>query len=195
MGGPLYDLETLTRLAGVTRRTVHYYIQQGLLPPAGVSGPGPKYDRRHLLRLKLIRRLRDEHLPLAEINLRLKQVTDEDLERLFAGLAAETSPDPAAPPHIVSRGNQPVRENALDYIHRVLERSGSPPADPAWMAESLRRTARQIQSPVGWDKSQWERIVLTPDVEIHIRRPSRLSRKAIDRLLGEARKILGEEPL
>ena len=38
----LYDLKELCAVSGVTPRTVHFYIQQGLLPPAGSAGPGPR---------------------------------------------------------------------------------------------------------------------------------------------------------
>ena len=41
---PRYTLTELADLAGVTARTVRYYISQGLLPSAGRSGPGAKYD-------------------------------------------------------------------------------------------------------------------------------------------------------
>ena len=43
-------------------------------------------------------------------------------------------------------------------------------------------------------RSQWERIVLTPDVELHVRRPqSRLHNRAVDRLVALARELLEEE--
>ena len=39
-----YSLTELADLAGVTPRTVRYYLAQGLLPAVGQSGPGSKYD-------------------------------------------------------------------------------------------------------------------------------------------------------
>ena len=51
-----YTLTELADLAGVTPRTVRYYLAQGLLPGVGVAGPGAKYDDTHLARLRLIRR-------------------------------------------------------------------------------------------------------------------------------------------
>ena len=44
------------------------------------------------------------------------------------------------------------------------------------------------------DRSQWERIVLAPDVELHIRRPlARAQNKQVDRLVTIARELLEEE--
>ena len=61
----------LADLGGVTPRTVRYYLSSGLLPGVGQSGPGAKYGEDHLGRLRLIRRLQRDHLPLAEIRRRL----------------------------------------------------------------------------------------------------------------------------
>src|SRR5215208_4150637 len=97
-----YSLTELAGLAGVTPRTVRYYMTQGLLPSPGTSGPGPKYDDGHLNRLRLIRKLQREHLPLAEIRQRLSSLDD---------------------PTISTLANQPVTaatdDSALDYIRRV----------------------------------------------------------------------------
>ena len=73
----IYDLADLCKLAGVTTRTVRYYIQQGILPSAGQTGPGLKYHKGHLGRLMLIRKLQREHLPLAEIRRRLDTMDDK----------------------------------------------------------------------------------------------------------------------
>ena len=44
------------------------------------------------------------------------------------------------------------------------------------------------------DRSQWERIVLVPDVELHIRRPlPRAQNKQVDRLVAIARELLEED--
>jgi hypothetical protein len=42
-------------------------------------------------------------------------------------------------------------------------------------------------------RSQWERISLAPDVELHVRRPlSRYQNRRVERLLEAARQILKE---
>ncbi len=50
-----YNIDELADLGGVSRRTVRFYIQEGLLPaPLGV-GRGSHYDRSHLERLLDVR--------------------------------------------------------------------------------------------------------------------------------------------
>ena len=44
------------------------------------------------------------------------------------------------------------------------------------------------------ERSQWERVVITPDVELHIRRPLvRAQSKQVDRLITIARELLEED--
>src|SRR6187455_3335796 len=110
-----YTLTELADLAGVTPRTVRYYMSQGLLPAVGQSGPGAKYGVDHLARLRLIRRLQAEHLPLAEIRRRMEGLDDATIAEL-AG-----SDSPPRPP-----------ESALEYLRSVLGPGlGEPTAAPA----------------------------------------------------------------
>lgn len=190
-----FSLTELADLARVTPRTVRYYLAQGLLPAIGQSGPGSKYDPGHLARLRLIRRLQAEHLPLAEIRQRLDSLDDDDIRDL-AGL------EPPAPP----------ADSALDYLRSVL---GGPAPAPAAPQPAGRPTptsapmgvAERAADPYGSttvvpstatagqiERSQWERIVLAPDVELHIRRPlARAQNKQVDRLVTIARELLEED--
>jgi hypothetical protein len=44
------------------------------------------------------------------------------------------------------------------------------------------------------DRSQWERVALVPEIELHVRRPlSRTRNRQLERLLESARQILKEE--
>ncbi len=183
-----YSIAELADLGGVTPRTVRYYLSSGLLPGVGQSGPGAKYGEDHLGRLRLIRRLQRDHLPLAEIRRRMSGLDDEAVRDLTE---VEEAPPPA--------------DSALDYIRTVL-RSPSAPSAPAsvsmlrsitppahaTIAESVGEYTSPTTSAV--ERSQWERVVLAPDVELHIRRPlSRTQNKRVDRLVTIARELLEED--
>jgi DNA-binding transcriptional MerR regulator len=224
MSDDRYGLSELADLAGVTPRTVRYYLAQGLLPSVGQTGPGAKYDARHLARLRLIRRLQAEHLPLAEIRRRLDELSDDDIRDL-AG-----SSEPPAP-----------RDSALEYLRGVLEgpptmRSqrfpsagfsvpppmralavtdaplaasryepgGVPEFSPPGVADAPAPYASppmvppsflpSMPAPSPLERSQWDRVALSPDVELHIRRPlGRAQQKLVDRVVAIARELLGEE--
>jgi DNA-binding transcriptional MerR regulator len=63
----LYGIDELADLGGVSRRTVRYYVQEGLLPqPLGV-GRGRHYGRPHLDRLLEVKAWQEAGLSLDEI--------------------------------------------------------------------------------------------------------------------------------
>ena len=184
-----YTITELADLAGVTPRTIRYYLSQGLLPSAGQSGPGTRYSESHLARLRVIRGLQAEHLPLAEIRRRLADVDDDEV----VVLAEQDAPAP--PP-----------DSALDYVRSVLRETpasyGQPllraliPAPSTPAPTSAERLGESLHSaPKPGERSQWERIVLATDVELHIRRPlGRTQNKRVDRLVTIARELLEEDP-
>jgi len=209
-----FDLNELSAAAAVTPRTIRYYVQQGLLPSPGTRGPDTRYDRGHLDRLQLIRRLQREHLPLAEIRKRLENVDDESVRELLAASAEQTA----------------AGSSALDYVRELLDRQAArvvTDPDPtlglqaaashqAPVAKSRARIrpgsmfgavlAHMRQPPPSAEQSQnaqssrstrstWERIPLAPDVELHVRRPlSREQNRQVERLLEAARDLFAEEP-
>ena len=64
----MYTIKELADLAGVTTRTLRYYDQQGLLPPARIGQNAYRYyDQSSLLRLQQIMFYRELDLPLREI--------------------------------------------------------------------------------------------------------------------------------
>jgi MerR family transcriptional regulator, thiopeptide resistance regulator len=80
----MYTVRKLSRLAGVTPRTLHYYDEIGLLHPAGFGENGYRqYDEASLLRLQQILLYREMDLPLAEIRAILDGETFDALSTLL----------------------------------------------------------------------------------------------------------------
>jgi DNA-binding transcriptional MerR regulator len=52
-----YTARDLAARAGVSERTVRFYVAEGLLPPPVGRGRGAHYEQAHLTRLRLIRAL------------------------------------------------------------------------------------------------------------------------------------------
>jgi DNA-binding transcriptional MerR regulator len=258
-----YSLADLARLADVTPRTIRYYVAQGLLPSPEAAGPATRYGDGHLARLRLIKRLQRDHLPLAEIRIRLERMEDEEVQALLDasgnvvpeppqsgaetlvyvqalmskagvsprvhGQAPETIAPDAAPPPPVSRTIP-----GLAALHALKPPTGAPPAGffmdlaeevtpgpapdhaalaaapapdhaapaapapaaPAPAALAPAAPASGVSSrPVAGDRSTWERLVISADVEIHVRRPlDRVANKRVDQLARIARELFDEEP-
>ena len=62
-----YTIGELEELAGVPRRTIYFYVQQGILPPPRGAGLAARYDEVHLARLRAIPQLRAQGRRLDEI--------------------------------------------------------------------------------------------------------------------------------
>lgn len=79
-----YSIEELARLTGVTRRTVHFYVQRGLIPrPLGI-GRGKHYTDEHVERILRIQALKREGLGLDQVVVVLQggpMAVAEDFER------------------------------------------------------------------------------------------------------------------
>ena len=66
-GQGLYNADELADLGGVSRRTVRYYVQEGLIPaPLGV-GRGRHYGQAHLDRLLAVKAQQEAGLTLDDI--------------------------------------------------------------------------------------------------------------------------------
>jgi DNA-binding transcriptional MerR regulator len=168
----LYGIAELAEKGGTTVRTVRYYLQQGLLPSPTGTGPGARYGMGHLARLRLIRGLQKEHLPLAEIRRRIAGLDDAEVEALV---------EP-------TEGALAGADSAVDYVRALMAPQPAYPHRARVPVPSApRRPARE--------RSQWERIPLSDDVEVHVRRPlSRVDNRRVDRLLEEARRVFEREP-
>ena len=177
----LYDLKALCAQAGVTPRTVHFYIQSGLLRPAGTPGPGSRYDDGHLARLRLIKLLQKEHLPLAEIRKRLESLDEAEVEAVLGEYRLRPTSS---------------RPSAADYIRSVLAGETRQQLSRAAFVSEMTTLTSSPAVQRALDRSQWERIPLATDVELHVRRPlSREQNRRVERLKLFARELFEEEML
>jgi len=78
-----FTIQELSDLTGLPRRTIHFYSQQGLLPPPHSAGAGAYYDETHLLRLQLIPILRQKGLRLDDIRAHFNQVSPAELRQIL----------------------------------------------------------------------------------------------------------------
>jgi DNA-binding transcriptional MerR regulator len=198
-----FDLSELADRAQVTPRTIRYYIAQGLLSSPDGRGPSARYDTAHLGRLLLIRQLQRQHLPLAEIRRRMAALSEGEVRSLI-----QEGPERARP------------SSALEYIRNLDDRSLPPSFAASMVSESVTppipefspmRPSPPTVSPselplFEWkareqrpahgvpDRSSWERIHLSPDIELHVRRPlTRDQNRQLDLLVAFAHQLFSED--
>jgi DNA-binding transcriptional MerR regulator len=145
-----YKLDELAERAGVSPRTVRYYVQRGLLPAPEFKGPDTAYGEEHLHRLRAIRVLQERHLPLDAIEATLASRSAEEIARIGKGKV----PDAVDAPPMVSRSPAVEAPPAVERVtrHRLapgLELIVSDHATPEVraLADSLLRHCPPTQGP------------------------------------------------
>lgn len=145
-------LDDLCDRTGESRRTVRFYILNGLLSAPVGQGPAARYPASHTLRLRVVRRLQDEGMQLSRIRTLLADAHEATLVDWLSRPPSVTPPS-VTPPSVNSPGG-----------------SGS------YASRSSEPVSSQIDLPIetseGWRRSQWERLVLEPGVELHLCRPA-----------------------
>jgi DNA-binding transcriptional MerR regulator len=213
---PDYSLAELSALTGLSARTIRFYVVQGLVPAPGREGRATRYPESTLARLRLVCALRDAHQPLAEVRRWLQDLSDDEILELAAE-PPEPAPAPGSALDFIRGllGEQPGGEPAQAGVAEQMgiydldlsaagphPAVGPPPAD-LLTVPSLRRGGLSGRIPAAppaprptlsvGDRSQWERIVIGPDIELHVRRPlSKPANRTVERLIAFARQLQGE---
>lgn len=138
MSDDAYKLDEIAKAAGVSARTVRYYVQRGLLPAPTFKGKDSSYGRGHLARLRAIRKLQDAFLPLDAIQAELSRRSLEEIERLADGRDAIVSPvtqpfDPPVqipphPPRVEPRTRTTRRTSLAPGLELALDDDAGPEA-------------------------------------------------------------------
>jgi len=101
-----YTIQELSELTGLPRRTIHFYVQQEIIPPPEGAGLGAYYTDNHLLRLKLVPVLRQQGLRLDDIREKFQGVGEAELGKLYQ------RSDQKAPKPVPSK---PAQQNYTHY--------------------------------------------------------------------------------
>jgi DNA-binding transcriptional MerR regulator len=193
----VFTLSELTDLAGVSTRTVRYYIAEGLLPPPEGAGPRTTYSRQHLNRLLLIGRLKGAYLPLKEIRRRLDAMTDDEVEAALAEVAAEGETT-SGPLPLDDAGTYLRRALASPRVREPADRRAYDirfPGEPRERRDDRRperdrRYRREASSIDEIDGVAWRHIELGPDATLLIREEAlERKRERVEWLIAWAKRV------
>ncbi|HSM25839.1 MAG TPA: MerR family transcriptional regulator [Anaerolineaceae bacterium] len=187
-------INELAKRARTTVRTIRYYTSEGLLPQPDTDGKYAYYDENHLRRLELILRMKEAYLPLKEIRQIMISLGDEDVkQRLLEEGAPIKKEESKLNPSTLK---QSKNSDALDYISNLMEtqtryRSNEPQSRRP--PQSAQPPKQNLQSPLPFspqDVESWQRIILSPGVEMHLRYPTDSeTNNRIQQLISFAKKI------
>jgi DNA-binding transcriptional MerR regulator len=132
----IFNIETLGRLTGLSRRTIRYYIQRGILQKPYGGGRGHYYTGEHVKRIREIQLLREQGVPIEK----MREIFSAPPETGESGIAdrsfAELQPCVETHWHRISLGNDievsfregtvsdDEKEKILNCINAILRRKG-----------------------------------------------------------------------
>jgi DNA-binding transcriptional MerR regulator len=193
---PDYQIHELAEKAGVSIRTIRFYIDEGLLPAPQVRGRYSVYSDEYLARLELIRLLKDRYLPLREIRVLLQSTSDENIQQLLGEERAQAASQGLPPLPGIPATEPAINNSALEYVNRVLKRppTTSYPKEPAenkyYLAEPKLNMQPSSPESLPDDAESWSLIRLAPGIELHIQQPvEKSSRQKLYQLIQFARKL------
>jgi DNA-binding transcriptional MerR regulator len=153
-----YTVDALAARTGTTVRTLRFYAGEGLLPPPTRRGRTAVYDRRHRLRLELIRTFQDQGFTLSAIQRVLERIPDDAPPAEYAVQTAVLAPwlpgrtEELSAADLERRVGRRVRPAELDFLAAVgaLERVGQRRyrVAPAVIGPALELFALPVPEPV-----------------------------------------------
>lgn len=187
-----YLINELAKRADTTVRTIRYYTSEGLLPQPDTDGKYAYYDENHLHRLELILRMKEAYLPLKEIRQIMLSLSDEEVKQRL--MEKNKSVRLEEVDNAIPQFKKSKESDALNYISNLMEtqtnfrskqfHSRRPPQFD--QVDDL-----QIPMPISPDDVEnWQRIILAPGVEMHLRYPTDSdTNHRIQQLISYAKKI------
>jgi len=131
---PHYNLDELSALADLPRRTVRYYIQMGLIPRPTGAGRGAHYTADHLDRLLEVRKWVNAGLSLERIG---ELVTEQDT-------GEAVPPPPRRKPGTVEVWSHIVIDQGIELTLEPKQAGLSPEAVRA-LAEAVTRAYQELK--------------------------------------------------
>jgi len=186
-----WTIGELADAAGVTVRTIRYYVKEGLLPAPHTQGRYALYNDSYLKRLELIRRWKDNYLPLKEIRVRIQPLSDQEVALLLQTIEQPEEPfevkprvmrSVAMPPETEAGETHPKKqarskskaapENAASYARQLREGKLPEENSAADYAHKIREqrphTPNYFRPRIRQQSEEWRRIRVMPGFELNL---------------------------
>mgnify|MGYP001496989206 FL=1 len=174
-----YSITELEKHTGLTRRTIHYYTKEKLIPPPDGTGGGAKYGEEHLLRLQLIKEMQKSHLKLSGIREALDAMNISEMNQLYEkaqrGKIRSWDLDSIENWLVDSSEVEATDKNSMNYLpgQNISEESNYSFLNPGNRPRKKKKTRnvsylKDLKRTTVPDAS-WERFSVLDGVEINVR--------------------------
>jgi DNA-binding transcriptional MerR regulator len=181
-------------------RLARQYIADGLIPAPRTKGGGIAYGDEHLMHLRLVLRLASQYVQARDIQKFISRYSIEGLRALVDGPVSPRLPsegDVAAYLTRLSRSVPPSHVMSAPFRESIAAAARSVHATPRPRGIS---TVEAPKSPTpasilpGVERSSWLRVVIDPDIELHIRvRSNAESKRLVDSLVAAIQDVIATE--
>jgi DNA-binding transcriptional MerR regulator len=167
-----YSLTELAEATGLEERTIRSYIERGLLPGAHARGRASSYSDEHLARLNIILSLRRArpNIGLSEIRIFLQNLSPDQIKRFADGEITATNR--VTDTLIQTEGTESGTASNEDIeMPRTTDwaRSAASLTGVERLVCILREVSGQKVLGSTSKVEGWQRIAVTPDIELSVR--------------------------
>ena len=167
-----YSLAELAEFTGLEERTIRSYIERGLLAGANARGRAASYSDEHLARLNIIMSLRRArpNIGLSEIRVFLQNLSPDQIKRFAGGEITATS---RATDTLIRTEDPESGTATTEGIEMPRTTDWARSAARLTGVERLVCILREVsgQKALGLTSKVegWQRIAVTPDIELSVR--------------------------
>jgi len=200
MSNERYSLSDLSDLTGIESRTIRSYIERGLLPGAEARGRAASYSAEHLSRLRVIQALRRARpgITLNEVRIVLQQMNPEQIRGLASGTIVATAVEVDQSLHSDEREQADEAEQIDDGDEFSTRTNWEFCAKKLTGVERLVRLLHEISGFSSTTSAsrveKWQRITITPDIELSVRAEFDADQLAAFRNLADLLRHLLQHP-
>ena len=189
-----YSISDLEQVTGVTRRTIHFYTKEKLIPPPEGAGVSAFYNEEHALRIKLIKEMQKSHLKLSGIREALDAMSFADMQELYEKVQSEGASswnresienwmiDKDEKPHQVNASIEPshiINEpQKLRRSQKQLRRLSDSDSVNSRIDSSASFKEKKVRENVSYldylkrdktEETKWERYEVIDGIEVNVR--------------------------
>ena len=186
-----YTIDDLSELTGHSRRTIRYYIQEGLLDSPAGRGKGGFYFNRHLSQLQLIKQLQEKGMSLSSISKYMERDHEPREEVYYKNNKSTMN-------YKMSEDAFPLAKQRADMMKKKMDKISNKEMLQKEEAETEPRSLffnKDFYAPAPQSKRDvWVKYEIAPGLEINIRRDiEKKQKRKIDDIIRIAREILGKD--
>jgi DNA-binding transcriptional MerR regulator len=164
-----YLINQLAERAGVTVRTIRYYVNEGLLPSPQTKGRYSAYDEDYLYRIKLIKFYKESYLPLSRIRELLDEMSPEEIKASVEKYEKEP-PEFNLPPTPENLNRVEENLSARNYLRKIDPSIYHDSMELSDMAHaSVPQAAKRMIDPGPSHEPSWKRVEVAEGIELLIR--------------------------